>query len=302
MIKSVKITNKSGESITLELQRPEKSGFVVKSIDGLSPTKATINTVELAGVDGGIYNSSRLGSRNITLELLFLENPTIEDTRQLSYKYFNIKQYIELQIETDIRVYRAVGYIESNEADIFSKEEGCSVSILCPDSYLYGINKSKIDIASIAKKFEFPFSNESITDKLINLGEIGGSTFINAYYDGDIDNGLKFVFHITTDVLKDFSIYSYKTGKTFKLNDNVINDMVGSTIVKNDYIIIDTTINNKSVQLYRNAEYINILNAVERPYVWFNLTKGDNLFIVSTNSEVAGYTGYVEYDSLYEGV
>ena len=48
MIKSVTVTNYLGESIKLELGFPEKSGFLIQSIDGLGPPKADIHKTEVA--------------------------------------------------------------------------------------------------------------------------------------------------------------------------------------------------------------------------------------------------------------
>ena len=134
MIKSVKVTNHLGESITLELRNPEKSGFLIRGIDGLGPGKANINITEIATADGAIFNSSRVNSRNVVLLLTFLEKPTIEDTRLLSYKYFPIKKRITLEIETNNRISLVVGYVESNTPNIFSNQEGTSISIVCPIS------------------------------------------------------------------------------------------------------------------------------------------------------------------------
>ena len=68
MIRSVTVENYLGDSITLELMRPEKSGFIVKNIEGLGPAKANINTTDISTNDGSIFNSSRLTQRNITMD------------------------------------------------------------------------------------------------------------------------------------------------------------------------------------------------------------------------------------------
>lgn len=52
MIKSLTVTNPKGESLKLELTRPGLSGLAVKSIDGLGPPQASINTSEIATMDG----------------------------------------------------------------------------------------------------------------------------------------------------------------------------------------------------------------------------------------------------------
>ena len=65
MIRSVTVTNYLGDSIQLELMRPEKSGLIIKSIEGLGPSDAAINMTELSTNDGALYNSARLNKRNI---------------------------------------------------------------------------------------------------------------------------------------------------------------------------------------------------------------------------------------------
>ena len=71
MIQGFKVINEAGESLTIELARPEKSGFAVSSIKGLGPVKATINTTNIATNDGGVYNSSRLSNRNIVIDFIY---------------------------------------------------------------------------------------------------------------------------------------------------------------------------------------------------------------------------------------
>jgi hypothetical protein len=203
MIKSITVKNYLNESIKLELASPEKSGFAVQKIDGLGPCKATINTNEFASADGGIYNSARVSERNIVLSLKLLANPTIETSRQLSYKYFPIKKAVTLTIETDNRLCETVGYVESNEPDIFSKFETSQISIICPDPYLYsvGANGTTTTVFSgVQSLFEFPFSNESITENLIEFGAIENTTEQNVYYSGDSEIGILIIMHAIGEV------------------------------------------------------------------------------------------------------
>ena len=113
MIKSITVTNCYGDSIELELMRPDKSGFIVKSVDGLGPPKASINKTKMSGIDGSKYNSSFLDDRNIVLNLEFLQSSSesIEDVRLKSYKYFPLNRDVELLIRTDKREVVAKGYV-----------------------------------------------------------------------------------------------------------------------------------------------------------------------------------------------
>ena len=52
MIKSITVTNYLGDSIKLELARPEESGFIVTSVTGLGAGKANINMTVVATNNG----------------------------------------------------------------------------------------------------------------------------------------------------------------------------------------------------------------------------------------------------------
>ena len=104
MIHSFAITNYLGDRIKLDLREPEVSGFLIKSVTGLGPVKATVNTTEVVTNDGSMFNSARLSQRNIVFQIVFVDTvygETIEDVRQKSYKYFPAKKNVEIIIETD---------------------------------------------------------------------------------------------------------------------------------------------------------------------------------------------------------
>ena len=117
MIYSIVVTNYLGDRIKLELGKPDVSGFLIKSITGLGPAKANVNTTEVSTNDGSLFNSARLSQRNIVLDMVFINTvygESIEDLRQKSYKYFPLKKSVELTIETDNRYVKTTGYVESN--------------------------------------------------------------------------------------------------------------------------------------------------------------------------------------------
>ena len=138
MIKSVTVKNYLGDSIKLELARPALSGFVIQSITGLGPGKADVNTTEISTADGGLFNSARVPKRNIVISVKYYNwgADSIEDIRQLSYKYFPIKRKLTLIIETDNRLAEIEGYVETNDPNIFDKNEGSDISIICPDPFI----------------------------------------------------------------------------------------------------------------------------------------------------------------------
>lgn len=304
MIKAITVINYLGDSLKLELARPELSGFVVKSVTGLGPGKANINMTEIATNDGSLYNSSRLPSRNIVISLAFLWDPTIEDVRQRSYKYFPIKKKLSLIVETDNRLAQIDGYVESNEPTIFSKEEGCDISIICPDPffYSYGPNGTQVTVFSeVESLFEFPFSNESISLNVTELSIINNYLERVITYDGDAPIGVIITIYILGPVTN-LTLYNTGTRETMEIISNNIEHYTGSDLIAGDEIIICTVKGNKSVRLLRDGVETSILNCLRRPSDWFTLVRGDNIFAYTADSGKENIQLKVENRVVYEGV
>lgn len=304
MIKSVTIINYLNEKLVLELGRPDKSGLLIKSIEGLGPSEATINAKEIATSDGALFNSARVNSRNIVLTLGFLFHPTVEDMRQLTYKYFPIKQRLTIRIETDNRIAETYGYVETNEPNIFQKEETTQISIICPDAYFYsaGSDGNNVTVFSgIEDAFEFPFSNESLTENLIEFGKIHYSQEQTVYYNGDAEIGIIITIH-AIGTAKNVTIYNTGTRGIMKIDTEKIEQLTGYGIINGDDIIISTVKKDKYIHLLRNGEYINILNALDKDSEWFQLTKGDNIFAYTAEEGATNLQFKIENRTLYEGV
>lgn len=301
MIKSITITNHLKESITLPLAEPELSGFVIKDIDGLGPVNASINLTELATLDGAIDNSARLGTRNIVMSLKFLEHPTIEDTRLLSYKYFPVKRTIKFSIETDNRICYAEGRVEKNDPDIFSKDEGCQISIICSDPYFYSEEDNHLIFYGIDPKFEFPFENNSLEDPLIEFGEIMNMTEGTILYEGDAEVGIVINVY-ALGAAEGFAVYNSRTREIMSISDEKLRALMGSGIIAGDKITIDTTRGHKSITMLRNGQTTNILNALEKPLSWFKLVKGYNTFVYTASSGLEFLQFEISYKTMYEGV
>lgn len=301
MIKSVTITNHLDESITLDLFQPELSGFIIKSIDGLGPVDADVHMTELATLDGAIDNSARLHTRNIVMSLQFIGDPLIEDTRLKSYKYFPVKRKIRFTIETDNRLCYAEGRVEKNNPKIFDKNEGCQISILCPDPYFYSVEDTHLMFYGVDPLFEFPFENNSLTDKLIEFGEIRQMTEGTILYEGDAETGIIIDVH-ALGAVEGFAVYNSGTRERMGINDTKLEALMGSGIIEGDVITIDTTRGHKSIQLLRNGRTTNILNALEKPLAWFRLAKGYNTFVYTASAGLEYLQFAISYKTMYEGV
>lgn len=307
MIKSVRVTNYLGDSIKLILREPERSGFLIKSIEGLGPTIANINTTDISTNDGSMFNSARLNQRNIVLDVAFVEttdHETIEDIRQKSYKYFPIKKDVELVIETDNRRVQTTGYVESNEPDIFSASEDTRISIICPDPYFYSYGEdgtNKTPFYSIEPVFEFPFSNDDLEEPLVVLSEIQLITEGVVTYTGDAEIGVTIHIHAIGPA-SNISIHNLKTREIMQINSKRIEAITGSGIIESDDIIITTMKGHKTIVLVREGVTYNILNCLGKKADWFTLAKGDNLFAFSAETGISNLQLEIENKIIFEGV
>lgn len=304
MIKSITVTNYLGDSIKLELARPELSGFVVESISGLGPGKANINTTEITTNDGSLFNSSRVPNRNIVISLRYLWRDTIEDTRQLSYKYFPIKKKVKLLIETDNRSAEIEGYVESNEPDIFSKDEGADVSIICPYPFFYSTEDGGYQttiFSGVEPMFEFPFSNESLSENLLLMGIIQNRTDNVVVYNGDVETGIIITIHALGEATN-IAIYNTNTREVMRIDTSKIVSFTGEGIGAGDDIIISTIQGDKYAHLIRDGDTINILNCMDKNTDWFQLSKGDNVFVYTAETGTTNLQFKIENRRVYEGV
>lgn len=302
MIKSIKVTNPKGESLVLDLFHPEKSGLIVRSITGLGPPKANINSTDLATADGALYSSARASTRNIVFNLQFMFAPTIEDSRQLTYKYFPLKKLVKIEVETDNRNLETSGYVESNQPDIFSKEETTQISILCLDPFFYDPNPSVTQFATVTPTFEFPFSNESTSESLIEFGTINLDTRSTIDYIGDVDTGVLITIHALGSVSGSLTIYNVETQEKMVVDLAKIKTLIGKDYGSGDDIIISTVSGDKYVQVLHDGKYTNAIAAIEKLADWFQVSVGRNIFNFTVTKGIENLVMSFSYRNAYGGI
>lgn len=335
MIKLVRITNYVGETLELVLTNPEWSGIYITEIEGLGPSESNINTTELASIDGSFFNSARSEERNIVMHLGFMIVPglvdTIEDARHLTYRYFPNKQKLTFYIETDYRKLEIDGYVETNEPDIFSKEETAEISIICPNPAFRLSDKiQQTNFFGANPLFEFPFEcNTTIEDEmiqnlyfqtgkeaipldyhflvhsiktdLIEFGSIDTNLERHIEYAGTVETGVEFHIKAIGEV-GDITLYSIFDRGIMKIYQNKIAEISGQAMNTGDELIISTEVGNKFAYLLRNGVYRNILNAIDINSDWFVLHKGDNAFAFATTVGLSNLQVSIVNKVLYEGV
>lgn len=301
MIKAVTVVNHLGESLRMELGNFEESGFLISNIDGIGPGDADISTTELSATDGGVYNSSRLQSRNITIDIIFYSKDSIEDIRQKTYRYFPLKKSVLLVFETDNRALQIDGYVESNNPDIFSEQEGTTISIICPNPYFYSVGSDVSVFSGIESMFEFPFCNDSLTERLLIFSEIRVKYENVIYYEGDAETGVVMKIHFVGPA-SGLSIFNVNLRQIMKIDIAKIEAIVGSAIEYGDDLYISTVRGNKSLLFYRAGKEYNVLNALDRESQWITLDIGENVIAFTADEGDTNLQFEVYNDILYGGV
>lgn len=326
MIRSLTVENHVGEQIEIDLFNPYISGMAIRKIDGLGPPKAFINAVSKMTGDGSEFVSARADYRPVTLDIAYLPCPTIEDSRLKTYRFFPIKKRIKMTVKTDKRTAYTYGYVESNEPNIFDRMSGCTISIVCPDSYLYAEDafSLKLETSNVTPMFEFPFSNEPLDAKLIRFGELSDKPTAAFDYAGDSDVGCVIKVRCDNGGLKKFVLTDNVSGESFTVN--VPSDPVQLTpyplgswdpvtftppLVASSEILIDTRHGSKRVLLsdrvgvIPDGEYANILNWVDLfSSKWIQIHDGLNVWSYSYESDTddPGISVSVEAPISYQGV
>lgn len=299
MIQSFTVTNPNGKSMVCDLANPWKEGLAVASIDGLGPGQATINTADISSMDGGLFNSSRKGTRNIVLNLIFVDHDTlsIEDIRRKCYIYFPLKKQVNLKITTgngiNSKEYLIDGYVESNEPVIFSSQEGATISLICPKPYFYRqVDQEQRFTVSASPEFVFAFhkapddATEAAT--LLRMGDIVNYVLANVYYEGDADTGIavEIVFHSdlgTSSSERTIAISNSLTNtKTTISLDKVESimeyfDETFDGIKEGDKLRLSTVKGEKYLTFTRDNTDYNMLSAVSSSGEWVYISKGTNI-------------------------
>lgn len=307
MIESVTVVNHHGESVEMVLSNPNTSGFIVKEMSGLGPAKAHINTSSSAFLRGSQYNSAKIESRNIVLHLIMLESPSVEDNRHKLYNLFQPAQPVELIFNTTNRKSRIAGWVESNEPDIFSEMESAQVSVLCPDPYFRdatfeGGRLSKT-FNSYNPSFEFPFSNESLTSKTLEVGTLEPVRSVSIDYPGDVETGvvIEFVVLDAAGFNGGFEIYNETYTQRFEIDRQKLG--LGYTPSAGDRFQISTVSGDLKMTAFRPStmETTNVTYGGKVTGGWPKLRPGDNLLGVNyVAGEIDNLT--ITADVLYGGV
>jgi len=321
MINLVRVTN-AENVLNMELRNPEKSGFLVRDIQGLGSGTSDIRNTDYASLPGSIYDSSRKPVRNIVFQLRLLWHDTVEKARHESERYFPLGKSIKMEFFGDDRETWIEGYVESNEPTIFSttKMEGidCQISVLCTDPAFKSPIANSVEQKKLEGGFYFEFPRP--TDE---FPEIPGDCFDDSYedpykyrlamsdilsggysvsfdYDGTAETGCKFHLYFNESADR-VEIICNRTGQSLIFKPDTENRFRAG-----DVMIIDTNAGNRSAYVVREGTYINYLDhmLVTSSFSGIILQKGSNTFRLEidkgTNNDAAELR--IEYRNAYWSV
>ena len=255
---TLKIENTRGE--IFELTNNEQD-YAVVGVSGLTRPDTTVNTS--SGVaDGEYYNSSKVGMRNIVIDVLLRGD--IETNRQRLYKIFPLKTACTVYFKNYNRDVKIKGYVEVLDGDLFVEQEQIQISIICPQPYFESLKTLYTELSKIMRLFEFPFC---ITEP-IPFSEKRNLPLCSILNNGDTTCGVILTISISGEV-SDLRIYNTATQQFFGLDYE---------FQENDQITLNTQSGQKNISLIRDGKTINLLSSMQAGSSWIQLATGINNF------------------------
>lgn len=253
----------------------------IKKIDGLGPVTSTVNTTQYGSIDGSFLNGVFTPQRNIVLTIGL--NPdwatqSLEGLRQILYSYFMPKNSVRLRFtSTHLDTVEILGYVESCDLNMFSKDPEYQVSILCPQPYFIAI------AATVVTGMTQAFA---------------GAVDVPINYQGNSDSG--FVVDITLPT----------GGTPFSGEVRIINntpstkllDVTTATVSTSAFFRVSTVQGDKFVRRYALPSGVptDIIGSLAIGSEWLSLRKGINNMRIMTAT--AGLNWSLSYYARYGGL
>lgn len=280
------IENRSGNVLLLT---GDEAIYQVTSIVGLNPPPANINTTPIVGMDGGLFNSSKLETRNIVITVRI--NGAVERNRLALYQYFRTKEWCRFYYTNgSVDVY-IDGYVEKVDLDLFAaKGEIAQISIICPRPYFRDLATIVTDISNSKAAFVFPFSIEE--DDPIPFSEYSASRVTDVANGSQSDTGVTITVTFS-GAASYITIQNTSTGEYFT---------VTYAFLAGDQLTISTYQGAKAVKLTRSGVTTNLLSAVDQGSTFFQLTPGSNPFGLATDGADEDIVVTFAHANEYRGV
>lgn len=279
------LENKAGDQLHFGMGTP----FTISEIKGLNPPSATINTNEIALMDGAMYNSAKVQMR--TINVAFAIETSAAYNRIEVYKVLKSKQWIRLYYKSDVRDVHIDGYISAIDVTHFAMKQIVTCSILCPSPFFKVAQEMVNEVSLTVSMFHFAFA--STEEPELVFGYIDPTVAIEIPNDGDVDTGLIIDLY-AHGAITNPKVFDYTTGRYIGLN---------YTMQTGDLITINTNVGEKSIILTKNGVETNIFNSLMKGSTWLQLPANGSVYTyeVGVGNAVALNVN-IKYNVLYEGV
>lgn len=280
---SLKVENAYGEVLELTGNK----NYNITDIEGLTPQKADINTSEVAGVDGSVYNSARIGNRNIVITIV-PEFPC-DKNRVNIYNYFMLKSKCRIYYKNRIRDVYIDGYVEAVEGNPFSQKQEIQVSIICTNPYFIDEAETIEEESIKIGLFQFPTSLPKEGDAMTEVIEPGNLEIMNI---GDVETGL-IIELMAKGSIEEPVVQNKLTKEYIKVN---------CEMKEGDVLVINTIKKQKSIILKRDGKELNMINYISENSKWLQMRRGKNEFSYNCKSGMNSISIKIRHTNLYVGV
>lgn len=304
MIESVEFRSSGENPYRVELVQPDPMKFLLVDIDGVGAGKADLHISTRSSLDGDTFNGGRVGSRNLVFTFEYGDRLDPELGRELSHTIFPLTEKVTMIFRTTSKTVMIEGVVESNEPEVFTSEPSFKVSIMCIEQPYFKTlpeNASTFQLFRMSPQFEFPFSNESLTEPLNVLGEHNVDTHADLAYDGTRRTGVN-IRMIFTGPVTNPSITADRDRRSMRIDTTKLQKLTGAPIQPGDVIDIDTVRGRRSITLLRDGLARNVLDALDRLSKWIEVSRGVNPISVNADSGIANLQVEIKYDSYYSGL
>lgn len=258
------------------------SALQIRNITGLGPVRASVTTTPLGSVDAESYAGSSVGKRNIVITIGLNPNwidQSMESLRNQLYIHFMPKRSTLLRFySTHLPTVEVLGYVESFEPNIFSKDPEIQVSIICPSP----------DFVAIVA---------TVINDVVDGDNNSPSTIV---YPGSVPTG--FVLKVVSSVAR--PAYTGTIILAHKATDPSFTSLqFTATVDATMYAEVSTVPGQKYVRkvLVAGGAITSLLGSVVNPTTWQKLQPGTNLFYVYAASS-PGQAWTMTYFARYGGL
>ena len=279
---TAKIENELGEILTLTGQEPV---YQVLEIQGLNPPPAQINNTSIAGMDGALFNSSKLNTRNIVIYIKI--NGDADTNRLRLYRFFSTKNWCKFYYKNSKLDVAIEGRVEVADCNPFNEEEIAQISIICPQPYFKSIDEIVEDFNNVTALFTFPFSIDENSPVVISEIDPNKGTDVDNASDTSVGAVIHLLFYQAASTA---AVFNVSTAKHIGLS---------YAFLPGDEVFINTNSGSKSVRLLRGGQYRSIFPALTPESTFFQLQPGINQIEYLINGVSAPDRARLEFSFFY---